>query len=162
MPRLPSQLGHSDRAQVEVTRFPEGRFQGSASLGGCACSLHPGWMQTLMAWLAQLPVVQGQPDDGYGDEDPAVPSNPLAGGQIELNKRFQNVSKVIHWLHKWKHTWVTNTHQKNPYINTKAIGIYMCPLPPEPPFHLPPHNIPPSCHRAPALGSESGSNVSSN
>ena len=100
MPRLPSQLGHSDRAQVEVTRFPEGRFQGSASLGGCACSLHPGWMQTLMAWLAQLPVVQGQPDDGYGDEDPAVPSNPLAGGQIELNKRFQNVSKVIHWLHK--------------------------------------------------------------
>ena len=30
---------------------------------------------------------------------------------------------------------------------------YLCPLPPEPPSHLPPHPIPPGCHRAPALGS---------
>ena len=58
MPSLPSQLGHSDGAQVEVTRVPQGRFQGSASLGGCACSLHPGWMRTPTAWLSQLPAAQ--------------------------------------------------------------------------------------------------------
>ena len=28
----------------------------------------------------------------------------------------------------------------------------MCPHPPELPFHLPPHHIPPGCHRTPALG----------
>ena len=32
-----------------------------------------------------------------------------------------------------------------------AIDIYMCPLHPEPPFHLPPHFIPLGFPRAPAL-----------
>ena len=32
-----------------------------------------------------------------------------------------------------------------------AIDIYMCPLHPEPSFHLPPHSISLGCPRAPAL-----------
>ena len=32
-----------------------------------------------------------------------------------------------------------------------AMGLCMSP-PSEPPSHLPPHPIPPDCHRAPALG----------
>ena len=40
-----------------------------------------------------------------------------------------------------------------PYINMNQPWAYICPLPPEPPSHFPPHPIPPGCHRAPALGS---------
>ena len=40
-----------------------------------------------------------------------------------------------------------------PYINMNRPQAYMCPLPPEPPSHLPPPPILPGIHRAPALGS---------
>jgi len=35
-----------------------------------------------------------------------------------------------------------------PYINMKQPKVYICPLPPEPHSHLPPHSTLLSCHRA--------------
>ena len=35
-----------------------------------------------------------------------------------------------------------------PYVNMSHPWVYMCPLPLEPPFHLPPHPTPLGCHRA--------------
>ncbi|CAM9644601.1 unnamed protein product [Rangifer tarandus platyrhynchus] len=45
-------------------------------------------MRTLMAWLSQLQVAQGRPEDGCGDEGPAVPSNPWQAGKSNLIKDF--------------------------------------------------------------------------
>ena len=35
-----------------------------------------------------------------------------------------------------------------PHVNMNQPQIYVCPLAPEPPSHLPPHPSPPGCHRA--------------
>ena len=39
-----------------------------------------------------------------------------------------------------------------PYNNMNQPQVYICPLLPEPPSHLPPHLTPIGCHRALALG----------
>ena len=39
-----------------------------------------------------------------------------------------------------------------PYISMNWPSVYMYPLYPEPPSHLPSHPLPPGYHRAPALG----------
>ena len=39
-----------------------------------------------------------------------------------------------------------------PHISMNWSEVYMCSLHPEPPSHLPPHSIPPDCHRALAFG----------
>ena len=38
-----------------------------------------------------------------------------------------------------------------PYINVSQPQVYMCPLPLEPPSHLPSHPTPLGCHRAPSV-----------
>ena len=87
-PYCPPSWGTVTEPRWRGRGFREGRLQGSASLGGSACTLHPGKMRMLMPWLSQLRVVQWQPEDGCGDEGPAVPSNLWQAGKSNSIKDF--------------------------------------------------------------------------
>ena len=74
----------------------------------------------------------------------------VTGIRLTLFSRLE--SFFLEFIFNWRITALQYCVVFAKHQHVSPTGTHM-PLPPEPPFHLPPHPTPPGCHRAPDLTS---------